>query len=86
MILVQFLLKLWLREIGLFEQTLSNSTLEQYTVYYPYDFESHKNLSHKQFPISVYYFMDGAVTLKIPPPRPVISRLSETLFLRNIFL
>ena len=30
-------------------------------VYYPYDFEAHKNLSHKQFPISVYYFIDGAV-------------------------
>ena len=30
-------------------------------VYYPYDFEAHKNLSHKQFPISVYYFMDGAI-------------------------
>ena len=24
-------------------------------VYYPYDLEAHKNLSHKQFPI---YFMD----------------------------
>ena len=31
------------------------------SVYYPCDFEAHKNLSHKQFPISVYYFMDGAV-------------------------
>ena len=30
-------------------------------VYDPYDFEAHKNLSHKQFPISVYYFMNGAV-------------------------
>ena len=30
-------------------------------VYYPYDFEAHKNLFHKQFPIAVYYFMDGAV-------------------------
>ena len=30
-------------------------------VYYPYDFEAHKNLFHKQFPISVYVFMDGAV-------------------------
>ena len=30
-------------------------------VYYPYDFEAYKNLSHKQFTISVYYFMDGAV-------------------------
>ena len=30
-------------------------------VYYPYDFEAHKNLFHKQFPISMYYFMDGAV-------------------------
>ena len=32
-------------------------------VYYPDDFEAHKNLSHKQFPISVYYLMDGAVHL-----------------------
>ena len=31
------------------------------SVYYPDDFETHKNLSHKQFPILVYYFMDGAV-------------------------
>ena len=30
-------------------------------VYYPYDFEAHKNLSHKQFPIEVYYFMNGAL-------------------------
>ena len=30
-------------------------------VYYPYDFEAHKNLSHKQFLIQVYYFMDYAV-------------------------
>ena len=55
-------------------------------VYYQDDFEVHKNLSRKQFPISVYYFMGVAVPWKIPPPRPVISRLSETLFLRNIFL
>ena len=32
-------------------------------VYYPYDFEAHKNLSQA---ISVYYFMDGA--LGIPSP------------------
>ena len=32
-------------------------------VYYPYDFEAHKNLSHNQFPILVYYFMDYAVRL-----------------------
>ena len=32
-------------------------------VYYPDDLEAHKNLSHKQFPIGVYYFMDGAVYL-----------------------
>ena len=31
------------------------------SVYYPYDFEAHKNLSHKQFLIQVYYFMDYAV-------------------------
>ena len=30
-------------------------------MYYRYDFETHKNLSHKQFPISVYYFMDYTV-------------------------
>ena len=29
--------------------------------YYPYDFEVHKNLSHKQLWLTVYYFMDGAV-------------------------
>ena len=29
--------------------------------YYPYDFEAHENLSHKQFSIWVYYFMDHAV-------------------------
>ena len=33
-------------------------------VYYPDDFETHKNLSHKQFPIEMYYFMDGAVLSK----------------------
>ena len=49
-------------------------------VYYPYDFEAHKNLFHKQFPISVYYFMEGAVResrLTIPwtayNVRPMIS-------------
>ena len=31
------------------------------SVYYPYDFEAHKNLSHKQFLIQVYYFMAYAV-------------------------
>ena len=31
------------------------------SVYYPYDFETHKNLSHKQLWLIVYYFMDGAV-------------------------
>ena len=31
------------------------------SVYYPYDFEAHKNLSHRQFLIQVYYFMDYAV-------------------------
>ena len=31
------------------------------SVYYPYEFEAHKNLSHKQFLIQVYYFMDYAV-------------------------
>ena len=30
-------------------------------MYYSYDFEAHKNLSHKQFLIQVYYFMDYAV-------------------------
>ena len=32
-------------------------------VYYPYDFEAHKNLSHKQFPIKVHYFLDHDVFL-----------------------
>ena len=32
-------------------------------VYYPYDFETHKNLSHKQVWLTVYYFMDGPVLL-----------------------
>ena len=31
------------------------------SVYYPYDFEAHKNLSHKQLWLTVYYFMDYAV-------------------------
>ena len=31
-------------------------------VYYQYVFEGHENLSHKQFPIQVYYFMDHAVS------------------------
>ena len=35
------------------------------SVYYPYDFEAHKNLSHKQFLIQVYYFMDYAVFANI---------------------
>ena len=30
-------------------------------LYYPCDFEAHKNLSHKQFSPKVYYFMDYAV-------------------------
>ena len=30
-------------------------------VYYSDDFETHKKLSHKKFPMEVYYFMDGAV-------------------------
>ena len=33
------------------------------SVYYPYEFEAHENLSHKQFLIWVYYFMDYAVYL-----------------------
>ena len=33
-------------------------------VYYPDDFEAHKNLSHKRFPISVFYLMNGAVIQK----------------------
>ena len=36
-------------------------------MYYPDDFEAHKNLSHKQFTISVCYFIDGAaINLKFP--------------------
>ena len=31
-------------------------------VYYPDDFDAHKNISHKLFPISVFYFMDYAVS------------------------
>ena len=31
------------------------------SVYYNYDFEAHKNLSHKQLWLTVYYFMDFAV-------------------------
>ena len=34
-------------------------------VYYPYDFEAHRNLSHKQFQIKVYYFMDYAVGSRV---------------------
>ena len=30
-------------------------------VYNLYDFETHKNLSHKQLWLIVYYFMDGAL-------------------------
>ena len=29
-----------------------------YNVYYPDDFEAHKNIFHKQFLIEVYFFMD----------------------------
>ena len=36
-------------------------TITMISMYYPYDFEAHKNLSHKQFPILVYYFMYYAV-------------------------
>ena len=31
-------------------------------VYYSDKFEALKNLSHKQFSIEVYYFMDGSVS------------------------
>ena len=31
------------------------------SVYYNYDLEAHKNLSHKQLWLTVYYFMDYAV-------------------------
>ena len=34
-------------------------------VYYTYDFETRKILSHKQFSPLVYYFMDGAQHLSI---------------------
>ena len=30
-------------------------------MYYNYDFEAHKNLSHNQLWLTVYYFMDYAV-------------------------
>ena len=30
-------------------------------LYYPYYFETYKNLSHKQVWLTVYYFMDGTV-------------------------
>ena len=45
-----------------------------WNVYYPDDFEAHKNLSQKQFPISVYYFMDGAV------PHTVCDKLYGPVF------
>ena len=35
-------------------------------VYYPDDFEAHKNLSHKQFSLFVYYFMDVVVVYYCP--------------------
>ena len=31
------------------------------SMYYNHDFEAHKNLSHKQLWLIVYYFMDYAV-------------------------
>ena len=46
------------------------------SVYYLYDFEAHKNLSHKQFPILVYYFIDYAVNPRINS-RPQINFLFE---------
>ena len=32
------------------------------SMYYNHDFEAHKNLSHKQLWLTVYYFMDYAVS------------------------
>ena len=52
----------------LFEPSLSqpisrNHNFSARNVYYPYDFEAHKNLSHKQFALSVNYFMDTPVCI-----------------------
>ena len=35
--------------------------LTMISMYYNHDFEAHKNLSHKQLWLTVYYFMDYAV-------------------------
>ena len=34
-------------------------------VYQNHEFEAHKNLSHKQFQVKVYYFMDYAVVYTV---------------------
>ena len=49
-------------------------------VYYPYDFETHKNLSHKQLWLIVYYFMDYAVSLQPFQYRTVNTHFDDILY------